>query len=276
MEYDLDCLFNPIELDGLVNDWITAKYVYHRTTDFRVIFIDDLYFIDPFSKEVKLINRYNQNKYFLNTYNLDASEVFNLVKGDSISYTPSCPICGSDLKFVSLRAGFNQFCSLSCRSLYWSPLTFTEERRESFRNMVIEYNRAKWLDPEYRKSESIKLAARLNTPECRANNQLSILLNSGSKDDQLILYLAYSKINKLYKFGVTSYDLVKYAYSKRYDYFHQIYSGSRLKVAFFEYYLKINLLTGEWINEDEIKRFKVLYKEIKYKIENNLVTYEQP
>lgn len=171
--------------------------------------------LDPFREdEVWVIGSRGISNYFLVTYGLTQSQVWNLVNGYDKDHIHYCPICGKELKFLRLSKGFGKTCgSRSCSM-----------------KLVMS-------DPGTRSSR----VTNLNSVSSQARGRSTQFKSQGSLSDPCTLY--YSIEGDIIKYGITS----RYLFNRsswnrnRFSNLSIITTGTRELIADLEMQIKIEL-----------------------------------
>lgn len=210
--------------------------IYHVQENWDLIFLDSYHLVDPFDPEI--ISVRFARKYFLEYYNLEPYEVWNLCHGLEQNFVPKCPVCGNDIEFYSLRYGWYNHCSRSCARV----TQLTEQ----------------WKNSEYRNA----IVGMLHSSEVVSKRNYTEFMQQGNPNDYCILYLAISnQAPEYFKFGATYMEL--YYKRKRDNYFtiHELVCDYRYKIAALEYELAKHF-EGEYFLPKDFKRFKYKLKEL--------------
>lgn len=243
----------------------------------------NLYYADPFCKELYWVNCRGFTNYIYEYYSLNLSELINLINLRKEDHKITCPICNTELHPDRLSHGFPLFCSVSCSNEFYkdykSELLKNQWMNPEFRSLVSNLSRERmiknWDDEEFRAIVTSATYETFTSNLVKAKIHRSNFINRTPSKSKCYLYITRSLLERntgLVKFGITSQDPNYYSYSKCYKNFHVILSGSPDLVANTEYEIKVKLNSGEWILESELNK---LILTIKYIINDRTTKYDR-
>lgn len=210
-----------------------SNIIYHKTDSGLII--KDSYILDPFWNDEVWIYGSFSKRYFKSNYNLDNSQVWNLVQGLNKDHIHMCnnPECDNQCYFMNLSRGFTKSCCSSCST---SVLNIDNWEAGIFDN-----------------------SRRVMTPEWYAKRNRTQFMNLGDPTDLCNFYLGLDKDNLL-KFGITQDTLREKKKNGKLRTIHHIFSGTRLEVSNFEYKVSLKFKSERL----EFNKLKEVIRYIKY------------